>query len=54
MDYRPLQGPGGLESPSGGFVSLLCDQGLHFASKTVPGFLDVTKFLSLNVYLAAQ
>ena len=24
--------PGGLVSPSGGFVSLLCDQGLHFAS----------------------
>ena len=24
--------PGGLVSPSGGFVSLLCDQGLHFGS----------------------
>ena len=24
--------PGGLVSPSGGFVSLLCDQGLNFAS----------------------
>ena len=23
---------GGLVSPSGGFASLLCDQGLHFAS----------------------
>ena len=27
-----LSPPGGLVSPSGGFVSLLCDQGLHFAS----------------------
>ena len=27
-----LSSPGGLVSPSGGFVSLLCDQGLHFAS----------------------
>ena len=24
--------PGGLVSPSGGFVSLFCNQGLHFAS----------------------
>ena len=24
--------PGALVSPSGGFLSLLCDQGLHFAS----------------------
>ena len=29
MDYRPLVA---LVSPSGGFLSLLCDQGLHFAS----------------------
>ena len=27
-----LSPPGGLASPSGGFVSLLFDQGLHFAS----------------------
>ena len=27
-----LSPPGGLVSPSGGFVSILCDQGLHFAS----------------------
>ena len=27
-----LSPPGGLVSPSGRFVSLLCDQGLHFAS----------------------
>ena len=27
-----LSPPGGLVSPSGGFLSLLCDQGLHFAS----------------------
>ena len=27
-----LSSPGGLVSPSGGFVSLLCDQGLNFAS----------------------
>ena len=27
-----LSPSGGLVSPSGGFVSLLCDQGLHFAS----------------------
>ena len=26
MDYRPLQGPGGFVSPSGGFASLLFDQ----------------------------
>ena len=26
-----LSPPGGLVSPSGGFLSLLCDQGLHFA-----------------------
>ena len=27
-----LSPPGGLVSPSGGFLSLLCDQGLHFVS----------------------
>ena len=27
-----LSPPGGLVSPSGGFLSLMCDQGLHFAS----------------------
>ena len=27
-----LSPPGGLVSPSGGVASLLCDQGLHFAS----------------------
>ena len=27
-----LSPPGGLVSPSDGFLSLLCDQGLHFAS----------------------
>ena len=27
-----LSPPGGLVSPSGVFLSLLCDQGLHFAS----------------------
>ena len=27
-----LAPPGGLVSPSGGCVSILCDQGLHFAS----------------------
>ena len=41
--------PGGLVSFSGGFVSLLCDQGLHFASIKLSGILDVTRFLSLDV-----
>ena len=55
MDYRPPAGPGGLVSPSGGFVSLVCDQGLHFASIKLcqASWIPVIRCHYL-VYLAAQ